>query len=86
MNIDGTNKTRITSNFGNCTDASFTSDGKNIVFSSDFQVKIANIYQISLDGKNTIKLTNYNGYDGAVSISNDSSKLIFESVNVWRAV
>ena len=81
MDIDGTNKTQLTSNLGNCTDASFTSDGQNIIFSSDYQVKIANIYKISIDKTNLVKLTNYDGYDGAPSISNDGGKLIFESKN-----
>lgn len=81
MDIDGTNKTQVTSNLGNCTDASFTADGQNIIFSSDFQVNIANIYKISIDGIDVIKLTNYEGYDGATSISNNGSKLIFESTN-----
>lgn len=81
MNIDGTSKTQVTSNLGNCTDASFTADGQSIVFSSDYQVNIANIYKISIDGTNAIKLTNFNGYDGATSISSDGTKLIFESIN-----
>jgi TolB protein len=81
MNTDGTNKTQVTSNLGNCTDASFTTDGQSIIFSSDYQVNIANIYKISIEGTNPIKLTNFNGYDGATSISSDETKLIFESIN-----
>jgi len=81
MNIDGSNKTQLTSNLGNCTDASFTADGQNIVFSSDFQVNLANIFKISVDGSNPIKLTNFDGYDGATSISSDETKLVFESIN-----
>ncbi len=81
IDIDGTNKTQVTSNLGNCTDASFTSDGQSIIFSSDFQVNIANIYKISIDGTNPIRLTTFDGYDGAVSISNNGTKLIFESIN-----
>ena len=81
MDIDGTNKNQITSNIGNCTDASFTSDGQYIVFSSDYQVNIANIYKIAINGTNLVRLTNFDGYDGATSISNDGNKLIFESIN-----
>ncbi len=81
MDIDGTNKTQITSNIGNCTDASFTSDGQHIIFSSDYQVNIANIYKISISGTNPIRLTNFDGYDGATSISTTGNKLIFESIN-----
>ena len=81
MDIDGTNKTQITSNIGNCTDASFTSDGQYIIFSSDYQVNIANIYKIAINGTNLVRLTNFAGYDGATSISSDGNKLIFESIN-----
>jgi len=81
MDIDGANKTQLTSSLGNCTDASFSADGQYVVFSSDYNVKIANIYKISIDGKSPIKLTNYDGYDGATSISNDAKKLVFESTN-----
>jgi len=81
MDIDGTNKTQVTLNIGNCTDASFTADGQYIVFSSDYNVNIANIYKISIDRTNPVRLTNYDGYDGATSISGDESKLIFESRN-----
>ncbi len=81
MNTDGTSKFQVTSNLGNCTDASFSADGQFIVFSSDFQVDLANIYKISITGENPTKLTNYNGYDGATSISNDGKQLVFESVN-----
>jgi TolB protein len=81
MDIDGANKTQLTSNLGNCTDASFSADGQYVVFSSDYNVKIANIYKISIDGTNPIKLTSYDGYDGAPSISNDAKKLVFESTN-----
>jgi len=82
MNTDGTNKFQVTSNLGNCTDASFSADGQFIVFSSDFEVTIANIYKISINGGNPTKLTNFNGYDGATSISHNSTKLIFESSNI----
>lgn len=79
MNPNGTNKTQLTSNLGNCTDASFAADGQSVIFSSDFQVAIANIYQISIDGTNPIQLTDFDGYDGATSISSDGTKLVFES-------
>ena len=81
MNIDGTGNTQVTSNIGNCTDASFTTDGQFIIFSSDYQVDIANIYKILIDGNNLTKMTEFNGYDGVTSISNDGTKLIFESIN-----
>lgn len=82
MNTDGTNKIQVTHNLGNCTDASFTADGQNIVFSSDYQANIANIYRISTVGNHLEKLTDFDGYDGAVSISSDGTKLIFESISL----
>jgi len=81
MNVDGTNRQQVTANLGSCTDASFSNDGQFIVFSTDFEVEIANIYRIDIAGSNPKRLTNYNGYDGAPSISPDGKKLIFESTN-----
>ncbi len=81
MNPDGSNKRQLTSNMGNCTDATFTTDGKEIVFSSDYQVDNANIYKISLDGGKLKKLSAFKGYDGAPSISSDGKTLVFESSN-----
>ncbi len=77
MNIDGTDKVQVTNNLGSCTDASFSEDGQFIVFSTDFQSDIANIYKIGIDGNNPTRLTNFKGYDGAVSVF--GNKLIFES-------
>ncbi len=81
MNTDGTNNFQVTANLGNCTDASFTGDGKAIVFSSDFEAKISNIFKIDINGQNPIRLSNFEGYDGAPSISADGAKLVFESSN-----
>jgi TolB protein len=81
MNTDGSNKIKITNNIGNCTDASFSSDGQSIIFSSDYQVSLANIYTLSIDGTNLTKLTAFDGYDGATSISTDGKNLTFESSN-----
>lgn len=80
MNTDGTNKTKITNFEGSKTDATFTHDGKYIIFSfENEQTKLANIYKSSVTGGNQTRLTNYDGYDGAPSISPDGTKLIFET-------
>jgi TolB protein len=79
MNPDGSNKKKITTGPGDKTDASFTSDGQFIVYSSDFESMLSNIYKISIAGGNPVRLTNYSGYDGAPSISPDGTKLVFES-------
>ncbi len=79
MNIDGTNKTKITNFEGSKTDAVFTSDGQHIIFSSDYGTELANIYEASITDGNQTRLTNYEGYDGAPAISQDGKTLIFES-------
>jgi len=79
MKPDGTNKTKITSGVGDKTDASFTNDGEYIIYSCDSNLEFANIYKISIEGGSPERLTNYDGYDGAPSISSDGSKLVFES-------
>lgn len=81
MNIDGSDKFKVTNNVGNCTDASFSNDGQFIIYSSDYQVEIANIYRIDIDGSNPVQLTSFDGYDGATSVSPDGTKLAFESIN-----
>ncbi len=81
MNIDGNEKFKVTSGTGDKTDASFTNDGQFIVYSTDFELSLANIYKISINGGDPSRLTEYDGYDGAPSISPSGDKLIFESTN-----
>ena len=80
MDIDGSNQTQVTSGSGEKTDASFTSDGQFIVFSSDFELEFSNLYIIPITGGAPARLSNFSGYDGAPSISPNNSKLVFESV------
>jgi len=79
MKPDGSNKIMVTSGKGDKTDACFSNDGKFIIYSCDFDLEFANIYKISSEGGNPDRLSNYEGYDGAPSISSDESKLVFES-------
>ena len=79
MDTDGTNHFQVTSGEGDKTDASFTQDGQYIVFSTDFDLEYANIYKIPVSGGTVQRLSYYDGYDGAPSISPDSTKLVFES-------
>jgi TolB protein len=81
MDIDGTNKIKITSGAGDKTDASFTQDGLYIVFSTDFELEYANIYKISISDGTIQRLSYFEGYDGAPSMSSDGTKLLFESYN-----
>lgn len=79
MNNDGTNKKKVTSGEGDKTDACFTFDGQYIIYSCDSDLEFANIYKIPVTGGTPERITNYEGYDGAPSISADGSKLSFES-------
>jgi TolB protein len=79
MTPDGSDKKMVTSGSGDKTDACFTKDGKYIIYSSDSGLEFANIYKISVSGGSPERLTNYDGYDGAPSISPDASKIAFES-------
>jgi len=79
MKTDGSNKRKVTSGKGDKTDACFSNDGKFIIYSCDFNLEFANIYIVPIEGGNPIRLSNYEGYDGAPSISSDGTKLVFES-------
>lgn len=81
MNIDGTNKLKVTSGAGDKTDACFSQNGEYIIFSSDFELDYANIYKIQITNGTLEQLSTYDGYDGAPSISPDGTKIIFESYN-----
>jgi len=80
MKSDGTNHRKITSGSGDKTDASFSPDGQWIVYSSDeLGLEFANLFIKPVSGGNAIRLTYYEGYDGAPSWSNDGKKVAFES-------
>jgi TolB protein len=80
MNSDGTNHRKVTSGSGDKTDASFSPDGQWIVYSSnEFGLGFANLYIAPVSGGIAIKLTHYEGYDGAPSWSPDGKKIVFES-------
>jgi len=95
MTPDGRNHQRITSGSGDKTDASFSPDGKWIVYSSDeSELKHANLFIIESDVGSPVRLTQYDGYDGAPSWSPDGRWIAFESspgepsgnrgTNLWR--
>lgn len=80
MNSDGTNHQQVTSGSGDKTDASFSPDGQWIVYSSNqFGLEFANLFITSVSEGNAIRLTHYEGYDGAPSWSSDGRKIAFES-------
>ncbi len=80
MNIDGTNHRKITSGAGDKTDASFSPDGKWIVYSADGPtLEFANLFIIPVGRGSAIRVTHYDGYDGAPSWSPDGAQIAFES-------
>ena len=82
MNTDGSGKTKVTDFAGSKTDAAFTADGQSIIFSAENDdVELANIYRAAVSGGQPERLTSYEGYDGAPSISPDGTKLIFETTS-----
>jgi len=80
MNSDGTNHLKVTSGSGDKTDASFSPDGRWIVYSSnEFGLEFANLFILPVSGGDAVRLTHYEGYDGAPSWSPDSKKIAFET-------
>ncbi len=80
MGLDGESKRQITANDESATDAIFSPDGKWIIYSSENKaVELANIYAKKTNGDGIKRLTDFSGYDGAVSISPDASQIVFES-------
>jgi len=80
MKPDGSNPRMVTSGSGDKTDASFSPDGKWIVYSSDNgELDFANLYILPVSGGTPLRVTNNNGYDGAPSWSPDGTKIVFES-------
>ncbi len=80
MTPTGGNHRKITAGPGDKTDASFSPDGKWIVYSSDEgELDYANLFIIPSGGGESTRLTTYNGYDGAPSWSPDGRRIVFES-------
>jgi TolB protein len=80
MAPDGTGQRQVTTGPGDKTDASFSPDGRWIVYSSDEGgLDRANLFIISVDGGASTRLTTFDGYDGAPSWSPDGRWIAFES-------
>ena len=80
MDTNGSGKHQLTS-YGNETDGSFSHDGNWIFYSSDSGTRYANIFRVSVLGGGAVRITQYDGYDGAPSVSPDGKSLAFESYN-----
>ena len=80
MNSDGTNHQKVTRGSGDKTDASFSPDGQWIVYSSnELGLEFANLFVIPESGGKAVRITRYEGYDGAPSWSPDGNQIAFEA-------
>ena len=80
MDNDGTDHQRVTGGPGDKTDASFSPDGHWIVYSSDeMGLEFANLFIVPATGGQAVRITFYEGYDGAPSWSPDGKWIAFES-------
>jgi TolB protein len=71
---------RLTQGDGDKTDATFSPDGRWVLYSADnSNLKHAALFAISVDGKRNFQVTNGGVYDGAASWSPDGKTIVFES-------
>ena len=76
--LDGSNLVRLTDTPGYDAEGSYSSDGKQIIFTS-FRDGNAEIYIMDADGKNPRRITDKAGYDGGPFFSPDGKKIIYRS-------
>ena len=68
MSPNGENQRRLTNGEGSKTDATFSPDGRFIVYSADNgELEFANLFILPVEGGEATQLTFYEGYDGAPS-------------------
>ena len=78
VNFDGTGLSRLTESDGYDAEGSFSSDGKQIVFTSTRDGD-PDLYIMDADGSNVRQLTDQPGYDGGPFFSPDNKWVIFRS-------
>lgn len=78
INLDGTGLKRLTDTPGYDAEGSYSSDGKQIVFTSSRDGD-PDLFIMGADGSNVRQLTNSPGYDGGPFFSPDNQWVIFRS-------
>lgn len=78
VNFDGTGMKRLTDSPGYDAEGSYSSDGKQIVFTS-MRDGDPDLYIMDADGSNVRQLTNQPGYDGGPFFSPDNQWVVFRS-------
>ena len=78
VDFDGTNLKRLTDAEGYDAEGSYSSDGKQIVFTSTRDGD-PDLYVMDADGSNVRQVTNVAGYDGGPFFSPDGKWIIFRS-------
>lgn len=78
VNFNGTGMRRLTDTPGYDAEGSYSTDGKQIVFTSSRDGD-PDLYIMDADGSNTRQLTNTPGYDGGPFFSPDAKWVIFRS-------
>ena len=78
VNLDGTGMKRLTDAPGYDAEGSYSSDGKQIVFTSSRDGD-PDLYIMDADGTNVRQITNKDGYDGGPFFSPDNKWVIFRS-------
>jgi len=87
MNVDGSNRKRLTENAGDNFDASLSPDGRYIVFSSSRSGN-ANIWRMDSNGTNQVRLTKGFAED-LPTVSSDGKWVVYESSDpgnpgIWK--
>ncbi len=77
LNLDNNELKQLTSVAGYDAEGSYSSDGKQIVFTTCRNGLGGDIYTMNADGGNVKQLTNSPGYDGGPFFSPDNSRIIF---------
>jgi TolB protein len=77
-NVDGTGLKRLTSTAGYDAEATISTDGKRIVFTSARDGDLE-LYAMDADGGNVKRLTNTVGYDGGAFFSDDGQWLVYRA-------